>query len=43
MNYYLKYLKYKQKYLDLKNLDLIGGLSLSKCNYGFFYKIWILL
>ena len=29
MNYYLKYLKYKQKYLDLKNLDLIGGLSLN--------------
>ena len=34
MNYYLKYLKYKQKYLDLKNLDLIGGLSLSKYNYN---------
>ena len=33
MNYYLKYLKYKQKYLDLKNLDLIGGLSLSYNNY----------
>jgi len=32
MNYYLKYLKYKQKYLDLKNLDLIGGLSLSNNN-----------
>ena len=25
MNYYLKYLKYKQKYLDLKNLNLNGG------------------
>ena len=34
MNYYLKYLKYKQKYLDLKNLDLIGGLSLNNYNYN---------
>jgi hypothetical protein len=34
MNYYLKYLKYKQKYLDLKNLDLIDGLSLSNNNYN---------
>jgi hypothetical protein len=25
MNNYLKYLKYKQKYLDLKNLNLNGG------------------
>jgi len=33
MSYYLKYLKYKQKYLDLKNLDLIGGLSLGNYNY----------
>jgi len=29
MNYYLKYLKYKQKYLDLKNLDLNGGISIN--------------
>ena len=34
MSYYLKYLKYKKKYLDLKNLDLIGGLSLSNYNYN---------
>ena len=34
MNYYLKYLKYKQKYLDLKNLDLIGGLKLGNYNYN---------
>ena len=29
MNYYLKYFKYKQKYLDLKNLDLNGGVDLN--------------
>jgi hypothetical protein len=29
MNYYLKYLKYKKKYLDLKNLDLNGGIGLN--------------
>jgi len=34
MSYYLKYLKYKQKYLDLKNLDLFGGISLGNYNYN---------
>jgi len=29
MNNYLKYLKYKQKYLDLKNLNLNGGLNIN--------------
>jgi hypothetical protein len=33
MSYYLKYLKYKQKYLDLKNLDLFSGISLGNYNY----------
>jgi hypothetical protein len=32
MNYYLKYLKYKQKYLDLKNLVLNGGFSFNNYN-----------
>jgi hypothetical protein len=36
MSYYLKYLKYKKKYLDLKNLDLIDGLSLGNYNYNDF-------
>jgi hypothetical protein len=29
MNNYLKYLKYKQKYLDLKNLNLNGSLNIN--------------
>ena len=33
MNNYLKYLKYKQKYLDLKNLNLNGGNADYKLGY----------
>jgi hypothetical protein len=33
MNNYLKYLKYKQKYLDLKNLNLNGGNSEYKLGF----------
>ena len=33
MNNYLKYLKYKQKYLDLKNLNLNGGNTDYKLGY----------